>query len=77
MQYRAIAKVSCPNCRSAWVIDTDQGVPPFIEAKSEAEAAERFRLMHRICPTCLAAGTPAAVEFDGFIQVATLPHIIH
>lgn len=76
MQYRAIAKVSCPNCRKAWVIDSDQGAPAFIEAKSEAEAAERFRLMHRLCPTCLAAGTPVALEFEDVIHVDTLPHAI-
>lgn len=75
MQYRAIAKVSCPNCRQSWVVDSDKGAPPFIEAKSEAEAAERFRLMHRVCPTCLGAGTPAAVEFD-VVRVDTLPHVI-
>jgi hypothetical protein len=55
------------------MIDTDFGDPGFIEAKTEAEAAERFRLMHRVCPTCLASGTPVAVEFDSYIRVDSLP----
>ncbi len=76
MQYRAIARVSCPNCRNQWVVDSEQGTPPFMEAKSEAEAAERFRLLHRLCPTCLAAGTPVPVEFEGILRVDTLPHVL-
>jgi hypothetical protein len=69
MHYRAIGKVACPNCQNAWLIDTNLSEPGFIDAKSEAEAAERFRLIHRICPTCLKAGTPVAVEFDGYIHI--------
>jgi hypothetical protein len=73
MHYRAIGKVSCPNCHNVWLIDTDQSEPGFIEAKSEAEAAERFRLIHRLCPACLKTGTPVAVEFDNYIHVDSLP----
>jgi hypothetical protein len=73
MHYRAVGKVTCPNCHNAWLIDTDLSEPGFIDAKSEAEAAERFRLIHRICPTCLKTGTPVAVEFDGYIHVDSLP----
>jgi hypothetical protein len=69
MHYRAIGKVACPHCHNAWVIDTDSSEPGFIDAKSEAEAAERFRLIHRLCPTCLKTGTPVAVAFDGYIRV--------
>ena len=56
-----------------WLIDTDQSEPGFIEAKSEAEAAERFKLMHSLCPTCLRNGTPVAIEFDNYIHVDSLP----
>ncbi len=73
MRYRAIGKVTCPTCGNVRVIDTDQSEAGFIEAKSEAEAAERFRLMYRLCPMCLKAGTPSAVEFDGYIHIDTLP----
>ncbi len=73
MRYRAIGKVSCPTCKNNRVVDTDLSEPGFIEAKSEAEAAERFRLIHRLCPTCLKAGTPVAVDFDNYIHVDILP----
>ena len=73
MHYRAVGKVSCHNCGKVWVIDTNLNDPGFIEAKSEAEAAERFRLIHRLCPTCLETGTAVAVEFDGYIRVEKLP----
>jgi len=73
MHFRAIGKVKCPNCGEVRVIDTDASEPGFIDAKSEAEAAERFRLMNRVCPICLKAGTPVAVEFEGYIRVDVLP----
>jgi hypothetical protein len=73
MHYRAVGKVICPDCHNASVIDTDGSEPGFIDAKSEAEAAERFRLIHRLCPICLRTGTPVAVEFDGYIHVESLP----
>jgi ribosomal protein L32 len=73
MHFRAIGKIKCPNCREVRVIDTAAADPGFIDAKTEAEAAERFKLIHRVCATCLKAGTPVAVEFDGFIRVEALP----
>ncbi len=72
MEYRAVGKIRCNTCGRVWVADTDFSEPGFIEAKSEAEAAERFRVMHRLCPTCLQAGNPVAVEFDGYIRVDML-----
>ncbi len=69
MRYRAVAKVRCAACARSWVIDTGFSAPGFIEAKSEAEAAERFRLLHRLCPTCLEGGSPVPVEFDGYIRI--------
>ncbi len=72
MRYRAVGKLRCSRCKSVWVADTDSSEPGFIEAKSEAEAAERFRLIHRLCPTCLESGTPVAVEFDSYIRVDVL-----
>ncbi len=68
MWYRAIGKLSCPTCKNVWTVDTNLSEPGFIEAKSEAEA-ERFRLAHSLCPTCLEAGTPVAVDFGGYIHV--------
>ncbi len=73
MHYRVISKATCRNCKNAWLIDTDQSEPGFIEAKSETEAEERFRMMHSLCPTCLKTGTPVAVEFDGPIHIDSLP----
>ncbi len=72
MRYRAMGKLRCPTCKKAWLADTGQGDPGFIEAKSEAEAAERFKLAHRLCPTCLQAGIPTAVEFESYIRVEVL-----
>ncbi len=73
MQYRAIGKLSCPACKNVWTVDTNLTEPGFIEAKSEAEAAERFRLVHRLCPTCLITGTPVAVDCGGYIHVEIPP----
>ncbi len=75
MQYRVIGKVTCPTCKNVWVVDTDVSEPGFIEAKSEAEAAERFRFLHRLCPTCLKAGSAVAVDFDNYIHVDDLPRL--
>ncbi len=72
MRYRAIGKLSCPTCKKVWEVDTNLSEPGFIEAKSDAEAAERFRLAHSLCPTCLKAGTPVAVDFGGYIHVEIL-----
>ncbi len=73
MHFRAIGKIACPRCGDVRVIDTAASEPGFIDAKSEAEAAERFKLIHRVCPACLKAGTPVAVDFEGYIRVEALP----
>ncbi|HXZ78905.1 MAG TPA: hypothetical protein VEG30_03185 [Terriglobales bacterium] len=73
MHYRAIGKATCRSCHNVWVIDTDQSEPGFIDAESESAAAERFKLMNRLCPTCLKAGNPVAVEFDTYIHVDRQP----
>lgn len=73
MRYRAIAKVICHTCKNVWVIDSQGSESGFVEAKSEAEAAERFRMMHVLCPTCLKGGIAVAVEFSGPIRIHNLP----
>jgi hypothetical protein len=73
MHYRAISKATWHNCHNVWLVDTDLDEPGFIDAKSEAEAEEKFRLMHSLCPTCLKTGTPVAVEFESHIHVDKLP----
>jgi hypothetical protein len=73
MHYRAIGQLSCQNCHKTWIVDTNFSEPGFIDAKSESEAAERFRLIHRLCPTCLETGTPVAVDFESYIRVENLP----
>ena len=67
MKYNVIAKSTCYGCNGA-PVSKILNVSD-IEAESDSQARERFKEKYRLCPDCLAKGTPIALEFDSFINV--------